>query len=54
MVVPSHHISVYKVTRELKKEQQYIFNCLCSIAHDASFVQEVCVLVLACPAWWWW
>ena len=42
-VPPSLHVSlsVHKITRELRKEQQSLFNCLCSIVHDASFVQEV-------------
>ena len=33
--------SVHRVTRELKKEQNSLFNCLSSILNDATFVQEV-------------
>ena len=33
--------SIHKVTRELKKEQNSLFNCVNSIVHDAMFVQEV-------------
>lgn len=32
------HQSIYKVTRELKKEQNSLFNCINSVVHDASFV----------------
>jgi hypothetical protein len=33
--------SIHRVTRELKKEQNSMYNCLNSIVHDAMFVQEV-------------
>lgn len=42
---PSTHApSVYKITRQLNKEQNGIFNCINSILYDADFVQEVCCL----------
>ena len=41
--------SIYKVTRELKKEQSGIFNCLCSIVEDSVFVQEVKALYPTVP-----
>lgn len=38
---PSQQASIYKVTRELKKESHSLFNCIHSILNDASFIQEV-------------
>jgi tRNA A64-2'-O-ribosylphosphate transferase len=37
------------VTRELKREQNSLFNCLSSIYHDAAFVNEISVLYPGVP-----
>lgn len=36
--------SIYRVAREIKKQEHSAFNCLCSIAEDAAFVNEIRVL----------
>eukprot|EP00878_Enallax_costatus_P015728 GHUV01016479.1.p1 GENE.GHUV01016479.1~~GHUV01016479.1.p1 ORF type:complete len:842 (+),score=292.43 GHUV01016479.1:135-2660(+) len=36
--------SIYRVAREIKKQEHTAFNCLCSIAEDAAFVNEMSVL----------
>ena len=41
--------SIYKVTRALKKEQNSLYNCINSIVHDASFVDEVRALYPGLP-----
>ncbi len=41
--------SIYKVTRELKKEQNSLYNCLCSILHDVQFVNEMRALYPGVP-----
>lgn len=33
--------SVYKVTRQLNREQNSLFNCINSIVADADFVAEI-------------
>jgi hypothetical protein len=33
--------SIYRITRELKKEQNSLFSCLCSILYDVQFVNEM-------------
>jgi hypothetical protein len=48
--LPSREFSsVYKVTRELKKEQNSLFNCINSILEDAAFVKEIALLYPAVP-----
>jgi hypothetical protein len=37
----SHVESISKVTRQLKREQNSLFNCLNSIVHDRGFVEEI-------------
>lgn len=41
--------SIYRVARELKREQHTLFNCLASIQADAAFVQELRVLYPELP-----
>lgn len=41
--------SIYKVTRELRKEQNSLFNCINSITDDAAFVNEIQVLYPTLP-----
>lgn len=36
--------SIYRVAREIRRQEHSAFNCLCSIAEDASFVNEISVL----------
>ena len=43
------HTSLYKVTRELKKEQHSLFNCINSIIEDAAFVKEIALLYPGVP-----
>ena len=41
-VLKSHdHLSIYQVARELKKENQGLWNCVQSILSDATFVNQV-------------
>lgn len=46
---PDSCISIYKVTRELKKEQNSLANCLNSIFHDTRFVEEISSLYPGVP-----
>lgn len=41
--------SIYKITRELKKESHTLFNCIHSIVSDASFIHEVRQLYPSLP-----
>ena len=37
-----HTNSIYKLTRQIKREDVGMYNCLCSITDDADFVHEIC------------
>lgn len=43
------HDSIWKVTRQLKKEQLSLYNCLASVLSDAAFVSEIRALYPTLP-----
>lgn len=46
---PHLHSSIYKVTRELKREGHSLHNCIHSILQDAGFVSEIRALYPSLP-----
>jgi hypothetical protein len=48
-VVSSDQPNLYKCIRQLKKEENSLFNCLNSIYDDAAFVNEIAVLYPSLP-----
>ncbi|KXZ52060.1 hypothetical protein GPECTOR_10g1083 [Gonium pectorale] len=47
-VSPTHE-SIWKVTRQLKKEQSSLYNCVASVLSDAAFVMEIQALYPGTP-----
>ncbi|EFJ52832.1 hypothetical protein VOLCADRAFT_55451, partial [Volvox carteri f. nagariensis] len=47
--LPPTQESIWKVTRQLKKEQSSLYNCVASILSDAAFVSEVRALYPSLP-----
>ncbi|GIM09360.1 hypothetical protein Vretimale_13187 [Volvox reticuliferus] len=47
--LPPTQESIWKVTRQLKKEQSSLYNCVASVLSDAAFVSEVRALYPALP-----
>lgn len=41
--------SIYRVARELRREANGLYNCLCSVWADAAFVREIAVLYPGLP-----
>ncbi|KAK3252216.1 hypothetical protein CYMTET_38477, partial [Cymbomonas tetramitiformis] len=41
--------SIYRVSRQIKRDDFGLYNCLCSITEDAKFVEEICRLYSALP-----
>ena len=44
-----HMQSIYKLTRQIKRDDVGMYNCLCSIVDDAEFVNEVTNLYPGIP-----
>ena len=48
-LVPEHLNNVNKVLRHLKRKEQSIFNCMCSVLEDSAFVREISGLYPSLP-----
>jgi hypothetical protein len=48
-LITSTQPSIYEVERELRREEHSLYGCLCSIAADSKFVEEISAAYPAVP-----